>query len=115
LTSLKKESGKPGLMQACYSYIPAFKYCLISLFHVIYQNLPTNTNLRNISSYYFHLFLRWTNLQGRTEVRWRPGQEVSLAPACSNLFGGKCSAGLTIVANAAIATGPTLLGSRSLL
>jgi len=25
-------------------------------------------------------------MQGRNEVRWRPGQEASLAPACSNLW-----------------------------
>ena len=24
-------------------------------------------------------------MQGRNEVRWRPGQEASLAPPCSNL------------------------------
>jgi len=32
-------------------------------------------------------------IQGRTEVRWRPGQETSLAPLYSNLrsFGSKCS------------------------
>ena len=32
--------------------------------------------------------------QGRNEVRWRPGQEGSLAPPCSNLrsFGSKCAA-----------------------
>jgi len=32
--------------------------------------------------------------QGRNEVRWRPGQETSLALPCSNLrsFGSKCSA-----------------------
>jgi len=31
--------------------------------------------------------------QGRTEVRWRPGQETSLAPLCSNLnsFRRKCT------------------------
>ena len=31
--------------------------------------------------------------QGRNEVRWRPGQEASLAPPCSNLrsFGTKCT------------------------
>jgi len=31
--------------------------------------------------------------QGRNEVRWRPGQEASLAPPCSNLrsFGSKCT------------------------
>jgi len=30
---------------------------------------------------------------GRYEVRWRPGQEASLAPPCSNLrtFGSKCT------------------------
>ena len=26
-----------------------------------------------------------TTAQGRNEVRWRPGQEASLAPPCSNL------------------------------
>ena len=33
----------------------------------------------------------WPPLQGRNEVRWRPGQEASLAPQCSNLrsFGSK--------------------------
>jgi len=32
--------------------------------------------------------------QGRNKVRWRPGQEASLAPPCSNLrsFGYKCTA-----------------------
>jgi len=32
--------------------------------------------------------------QRLTEVRWRPGQEASLAPPCSNLrfFGSKCTA-----------------------
>jgi len=31
--------------------------------------------------------------QGRNEARWRPGQEASLAPPCSNLrfFGSKCT------------------------
>jgi len=31
---------------------------------------------------------------GRNEVRWRPGQEASLAPPCSHLrsFGSKCTA-----------------------
>ena len=31
--------------------------------------------------------------QGRAEVRWRPGQETSLAPPCSNLgsFASKCT------------------------
>jgi len=34
---------------------------------------------------------RW---QGRNQVRWRTGQEASLAPPCSNLrsFGSKCTA-----------------------
>jgi len=34
-----------------------------------------------------------SNTQGRNEVRWRPGQEASLAPPCSNLrtFGSKCT------------------------
>jgi len=42
--------------------------------------------------------MKWTDLneitQGRTEVRWRPGQEASLAHPCSNLssFGSKCTA-----------------------
>jgi len=32
-------------------------------------------------------------MQGRNEVRWRPGQEASLALPCSNLrsFGSKCT------------------------
>jgi len=32
--------------------------------------------------------------QGRNEIRWRPGQEASLAPPCSNLrsLGSKCTA-----------------------
>jgi len=31
--------------------------------------------------------------QGRADVRWRPGQETSLAPLCTNLrsFGTKCT------------------------
>jgi len=39
----------------------------------------------------------YTNLynskQGRHEIRWRPGQEASLAPPCSNprSFGSKCA------------------------
>jgi len=33
------------------------------------------------------------SIQGRNEVRWRPGQETSLAPPCSNLrsFGSNCT------------------------
>jgi len=33
------------------------------------------------------------DVQGRNEVRWRLGQETSLAPPCSNLrsFGSKCT------------------------
>jgi len=29
--------------------------------------------------------LTWARLQGRNEVRWRPGQEASLAPPCLKL------------------------------
>ena len=34
-----------------------------------------------------------TRLQGRNEVRWRPGQEANLRPPSSNLrsFGSKCT------------------------
>ena len=34
----------------------------------------------------------WPRYQWRNEVRWRPGQEATLAPPCSNLrsFGSKC-------------------------
>jgi len=34
-----------------------------------------------------------TKYQGRTKVKWRPGQETSLAPPCSNLksFERKCA------------------------
>jgi len=40
---------------------------------------------------------RWLcikNIQGCNEIRWRPGQEASLVPPCSNLrsFGSKCTA-----------------------
>jgi len=40
---------------------------------------------------YYHDFL-YTSHAG-TAVRWRPGQETSLAPPCSNLrsFGSKCT------------------------
>jgi len=33
------------------------------------------------------------HVQERNEVRWRPGQEASLVPPCSNLrsFGSKCT------------------------
>ena len=36
----------------------------------------------------------WPPLEGLNEVSWRPGQEASLAPQCSNLrcFGSKCTA-----------------------
>jgi len=36
---------------------------------------------------------RSTQIQGHNEVRWRPGQETSLAPPFSNLrpFGSKCT------------------------
>jgi len=35
----------------------------------------------------------WPDIQGRNEVRWRPGQEVNLAPPWSNMksFGSKCT------------------------
>jgi len=34
-----------------------------------------------------------TLTQGRNEVRWRPQQEATMAPPCSNLrsFGNKCA------------------------
>jgi len=37
--------------------------------------------------------LRVLHIQGRNGVRWRSGQEASLAPPCSNLryFGSKCT------------------------
>jgi len=43
-------------------------------------------------------------IQGRNKVRWRPGQEASLAPPCSNLisFEGK----FTVLKNVHV----TLLG-----
>jgi len=36
--------------------------------------------------------------QGRNEVRWHPGQEASLAPACSKLasFGRKCTVSMKV-------------------
>jgi len=42
----------------------------------------------------YNFFKSSANTLGRTEVRWRPGQETSLAPPCSNLrsFGNKCTA-----------------------
>jgi len=40
------------------------------------RQMPLTPNL-------FSDLLQW--LQGRNEVRWRPGQEASLAPPCSNL------------------------------
>jgi len=38
-------------------------------------------------------FLRLLPQQGRTEVKWCPGQAAGLAPPCSNLksFGSKCT------------------------
>ena len=41
----------------------------------------------------FSTALHYSVDQGRNEVRWRPGQEASLAPPCSNLrsFGSKCT------------------------
>jgi len=39
------------------------------------------------------VLLRASPDPGRNEVKWRPGQDTSLAPACSNLrsFGSKCA------------------------
>jgi len=39
-------------------------------------------------------------LQGRSEVRWRPGQGASSAPPCSNLmsFGSKCTVLMNVLA-----------------
>jgi len=51
-------------------------------------SVQTSAHTRVIhSSLYLHC------IQGRTEVRRRPGQETSLAPPCSNLrsFGSKCA------------------------
>ena len=41
----------------------------------------------------FQQFINASGAQGRNEVRWRPGQEASLAPPCSSLrsFGSKCT------------------------
>jgi len=49
------------------------------------------TTLR--SGRYRSVFFLCTHNQGHAEVRWRPGQETSLAPPCSSLrpFGSKCT------------------------
>jgi len=49
----------------------------------------THTAQRRTSEGYFTRAYE----QGRHDVRWRPGQEASLAPPCSNLrsFGSKCT------------------------
>jgi len=50
--------------------------------------------------------------QGRTEVKWRPGQETSLAPSCSKLksIGRKCT-----VLKKILATLLGLFGARGIL
>jgi len=47
-----------------------------------------------VKSHFTHL-----QHQGRNEVRWRPGQETSLAPPCSNLrsFGSKSTVSKKVV------------------
>ena len=64
--------------------IKCFIYCNISLL----AGMTTNTAQRRTSERYFTRGYE----QGRNDVRWRPGQEATLAPPCSNLrlFGSKC-------------------------
>jgi len=72
--------------------------------HQRYRNLGTNVTCKTKS--YYKVFIltlaepksrltieNVTYHQGCKEVRWRPGQEVSLAPPCSNLrsYGTNCT------------------------
>ena len=52
--------------------------------------------------------------QGRNEVRWRPGQEASLAPPCSNLrsFGSKSTVLKKVLATLLGIFGPPTAVSR---
>jgi len=59
------------------------------------------------------MLIRTTRLNGllhcvqeRNEVRWRPGQEASLAPPYSNLrrFGGKCTVLMNVLVTSLVAT-----------
>jgi len=52
--------------------------------------------------------------QGRNEVRWRPGQEASLAPPCSNLrsFGSKSTVLKKVLATLLGLFGPPTAVSR---
>jgi len=47
--------------------------------------------VESVVSMTLHLRKHSWDSQGRNEVRWRPGQEASLAPPCSKLrsFGSK--------------------------
>jgi len=55
--------------------------------------LSNNKNHPSTTSYALPRHDCFNVLQGRNEVRWRLGQEASLAPPCSNLrcFGSKCT------------------------
>jgi len=76
---------------------------------------------RRLNAFRFRCFrsffgVLWRNhvpdSQGRTEVRWRPAQETSLAPLFSNLmsFGSKC----TVLKKALVALSG-LLGARGIV
>jgi len=73
-------------------------FCCWSVLH----NNNIATNLQRFISWRFACL--WLLNKVRNEVRWRPGQEASLAAPCSNLrsFGSKC----TVLKNAFV----TLLG-----
>jgi len=57
----------------------------------------------------------WPPLQGRNEIRWRPGQEASLAHQCSNLrsFGSKFTALKKVLATMLGLSAPTAVIRRS--
>jgi len=62
----------------------------------------------------------WLNnrdVQGRNEVRWRPGQETSLAPPCSNLrpFGSKCTVLKTVLMTLWLFVPPQWFGTRGIV
>ena len=63
----------------------------------LYSTLPSlvkNKPALPLENEYFLVLSTITTYeQGRSEVRWRPGQEASVAPPCVNLssFGSKCT------------------------
>jgi len=76
-----------------FDHLPVLITLVDGGYQKIRESLPTIFYSFVAISFPLLLFIYYCYYQGRNEVRWRPGQEASLAPPCSKLrsFGSKCT------------------------